>query len=115
MIPRDVCNAMNLYSCHPCDLYREVMDAKGRYKGKSQQEYRRRYRCICPNKSVILRMPEHCEMATTPSPDGSEGEEEELSPCDSQTSSLSSMSMHHSLRKRKACYVYELPDSESSD
>jgi hypothetical protein len=70
MIPRDVCIAMKVYSCHPCDLYREVMDATSRYKGKSQQEYRRRYQCICPNKAVILQMPERREqLASLPSPE----------------------------------------------
>jgi hypothetical protein len=115
MIPRAVCIAQGIFSCNPCDKYRLIMDANGRYRGKSQQEFSIRYRCNCPNKSVILRRPISCE----------EQEAQEVSPSDSQSSSVSSFShssgsttttttttARQSCRKMKAI-VYNVPDSDS--
>jgi hypothetical protein len=58
LIPKDVCRATGIFSCHRCDMYRTVMQDDGTYKGKSQQEFGKTYRCLYPNKDVLLRPPE---------------------------------------------------------
>jgi hypothetical protein len=115
MIPRDVCIAAKIFSCHPCDQYRLVMAEDGTYRGKSQQQYSRRYQCQCPNKSVLLQWPTN----VFPWDASDMGEE---SPSDSQGSSISSLSQttttttttRPSRRKRKPC-IYEIPDSDCSE
>jgi hypothetical protein len=112
-IPREMCFAAGIFSCSLCDQYRLVMESNGTYKGKSQQEYKRQYKCQAPNKSVLISLvDQQQDQRMIPSPD------EEMSPSDSQGSTVSSISLpststHHNLRKRKA-QVYEIPDSSSN-
>jgi hypothetical protein len=113
--PRDVCTTGMIFSCHPCDQYRLVMNADGTYRGKTQQEFSRRLRCQCPNKTVVLRLVTKTTAVVSPLDDDSSQpsnetsneptSDEDPSPGDSQASSIST----YTLRKRKAC-VYEIPD-----
>jgi hypothetical protein len=115
-IPRGLCIDGEIYSCNPCDKYRLVMAEDGSYRGKHQQEFSRRLKCQCPNKSVILQL--------VVVPKATSLEDEDMSPTsDSQTSTISSITQSSSSasttrrpsrRKRKEC-IYDIADSDSDE
>jgi hypothetical protein len=92
-IPKDVCIATGIFSCHHCDMYRAVMQDNGTYKGKSQQQFGKTYKCLYPNRMVVLCRPPDLVAHSPASTMGREEEEESSEPQGSsqQSSSLSSL------------------------